>query len=143
MHYDFPLESEISWPFWPVMMRVHALTRFVENKEDGSYWLEARIEFRDQHDDISKCYGTINLKLFGLTSTGESSDMVGSWDVNLLDPDTNRTHFDVVTSTYLFKLDVSQTQLASRMELRAVFVNADTSEFESSLDVKPRFDSEN
>ncbi|MCZ6834364.1 MAG: hypothetical protein O7G85_01185 [Planctomycetota bacterium] len=136
--YEFPLESELSWPYWPVTMRVHVLTRFVEDAENDRYWLEARIEFRDQDDDITKCYGQINLKLFVLLPSGESSEAVGSWDVNLLDPDENRIHFDVVTSTYLFKLDVTETHLAKNMELNAVFTAAGHFQFESSMDVQPK-----
>lgn len=133
IEYEMPLENEVSWPYWPVSMRIHPLTRFVQGEEEGEYWLEARIEFRDRDQDIAKAYGLLELKLFTVLAAGDSGNEIQGWDINLLDLAENRQHYDVVTSTYLCRLDVDRDLMEERMELYAYFRAADGRELTTSF----------
>ena len=48
-----------------------------------------------------------------------------NWDLDLTDLEVNARHFDVVTRTYLFRLDLEETDLPAAVELRAYFESAD------------------
>ena len=125
-------EDQVFWPYWPIGMRVHPLTRFVEDRESSLYILEARIEFTDQDEDITKACGELSLRLFELQPTGTSGEVLQEWFVDLRDLDRNHQHFDDVTSTYLFRLQVDRELLQERMELHTRYVSADGRSFDAS-----------
>lgn len=123
----------IEWPYWPLSMRFHPLTRFVESEQENLTLLEARLEFADRDDDISKCYGVVTLRLYDLPVLGESGELLSSWEVDLRDLETNRGHFDDITQTYLIRLEVETTKLTERMELFAKFDSEEGRSFNGSF----------
>jgi hypothetical protein len=129
--YIMPAEGELAWPYWPVSMRIHPLTRFVQDRQTGVHWLEARIEFRDRDQDIAKSYGTLTLTLFEVLAAGESGEVLRRWHVDLTNLDDNRAQFDVVTRTYLCRLEVAYEALPPRMELIASFASPDGQVFDA------------
>lgn len=93
------------WPYWPRRVRIHPLTRLVE-EEDGTTYVEVRVEFLDRQDDGTKANGRLELALFDERRGPEDRRVIDFWDSDLTDETTNATRFDPVTRTYLFKLAV-------------------------------------
>jgi len=120
--------------FAPLTMRVHPLSRIVVPQPaaatatatepaagkagagDGedSPELEARIEFTDQFGDITKGVGIAHLSLYehALALPGNKGAKVGSWDVDLTTPADNKSRWDWVTRTYLFRFGLSDPRFA-------------------------------
>ncbi|MBT8484267.1 MAG: hypothetical protein KJO43_01725 [Phycisphaerae bacterium] len=99
------------WPYWPVRLRVHPLTRLVTNARGDAHLLEARIELFDRDDDGVKGVGQLAVELRAAGVSGTDGHAVAGWAVDLADPETNRLHFDQVTRTYLLRLELEPEQL--------------------------------
>jgi len=70
------IASGSAWPYWPVAMRVHPLTRIVKRGEGTSreqVIVEARIEFFDRVNHTSKAIGQIRLEVRGVRSGSGSA----------------------------------------------------------------------
>jgi hypothetical protein len=93
------------WPFWPRRVRIHPLTRLVE-EADGETYVEARIEFLDARSDGTKASGSLELGLFDERRGPDNRRVIDFWQSDLADPQMNAARFDPVTRTYLFKLSV-------------------------------------
>lgn len=93
------------WPFWPRRIRIHPLTRLVE-EVDGDTYVEARIEFLDARRDGTKASGSLELGLFDERRGRDDRRVIDFWQSDLADPQMNAARFDPVTRTYLFKLSV-------------------------------------
>ncbi len=126
-------QGEGVWPFWPMSMRFHPLTRMViiENEEKCS--LEARVEFKDLEEDISKALGQMNIKLFEMHSDGRASEIIETWDIDLENRQGNRLYYSVITRTYLFRLELDTVKLREKMELVAKFNSADGQVFNADI----------
>lgn len=122
-----------NWPFWPVKMRFHPLTRFVITEGEEICSLEARVEFNDLEGDISKALGQMNIKLYEKRSDGDFDVFIENWDIDLEDRSENRTHYSVMTRTYLFRLEIEIIKLRENMELVATFNSADEQVFDASF----------
>ena len=127
-------EGTGAWPYWPTSMRLHPLSRlvFTEGDEENCT-LEARVEFSDRDQNISKVAGKIKLTLFDQDASGLVGEFIESWDINLEDLDENRRHFDDITRTYLFRLKLLKSKLRKRMELVAICNTADGKRFNASI----------
>ncbi len=132
-------QGEGVWPFWPVSMRFHPLTRMVINENEEKCSLEARVEFKDLEEDISKALGQMNIKLFEMHSDGKASEIIETWDIDLENRHDNRTHYSVITRTYLFRLKLDTDKLREKMELVAKFNSADGQVFTANfiLEITP------
>ena len=126
-------QGEGVWPFWPMSMRFHPLTRLVIKENEAKCTLEARIEFKDLEEDISKALGQMNIKLFEMHSDGRASEIIETWDIDLENRKDNRTHYSVITRTYLFRLELDTDKLRDNMELVAKFHSADGQVFNASI----------
>lgn len=126
-------QGEGVWPFWPMSMRFHPLTRLVIKENEVKCTLEARIEFKDLEEDISKALGQMNIKLFEMHSDGRAIEFIENWDIDLENRKDNRTQYSVITRTYLFRLKLDTDKLRENMELVAKFNSADGQVFNASI----------
>lgn len=113
-------------------MRVHPLTRLVTVEESGLTIIEARIEFLDREGHVTKCHGQLRLDLY------EAHDEIwaashAQWNVDLRDADTNRTHFDDVTLTYVIKLRTAPDELPEQPVVKAFFFSSTGVKLEDRL----------
>lgn len=136
--------NEPLWPYWPIGMRIHPLTRIVnagESKANSSSIIEARIEFVDQDRDTCKASGKIRLVLVpkNTGTEGDSTDNSGlTWEQNLADPETNRQRFDEVTQTYQFRLEIPSALLKgdTSLTLYAYFLGEDGAKLNADARIK-------
>ncbi len=98
-----------AWPYAPVRVQIHSLTRFVRagaDPEDAGH-IEAHIEFLDRNGDPVKGVGTLLIELYRLTGPVEgvgAEEQITRWNWNLSDPANNKEAYDRVTRTYRLKL---------------------------------------
>lgn len=100
------------WPFRAASVRLHPLTHAVLTA-DGRPLIEARIEFLDAFDHNAKGLGFVRFDLVGSDRRGRRLDEsepgggpLGRWEVDLNDLETNLLHYDEITRTYLFRLEL-------------------------------------
>lgn len=129
-------QNEGVWPFWPMSMRFHPLTRLVIKENEVKCTLEARVEFKDLEEDISKALGQMNIKLYEMHSDGASGEFIENWDIDLENRKDNRTQYSVITRTYLFRLKLDIDKLRENMVLVAKFNSADGQVFDASIPLK-------
>jgi hypothetical protein len=118
-------EGSAQWPFWPRRMRVHPLTRVARDAATGATFIEARIEFMDESGHTVKGVGQVRLDLHDPDRPGGSSTPVATWSRDLRNLPTNARHYDEVTRTYLFRLEVEGAAFPQQPEVRAYFLGAD------------------
>jgi hypothetical protein len=111
----------VAWPFRPVEMRIHPLTRLATD-EDEAVYLEVRIEFRDADGHTTRGLGEL---IVALHTGGLGNALIDSWRQDLTDLSVNAQRFDDVTRTYLLRLRVDPANMPVRPELRAVYHAAD------------------
>ncbi len=118
------------WPFWPERMRLHPLTHLTVDYETGEPILEARLEFRDQIGDMVKAVGQARFDLhdrdprLGVTRTLES------WEQDIRDTEVNGRHYDELTQTYVFRLQLHNIKPPDGATLRAYFLSISGRRFE-------------
>jgi hypothetical protein len=114
-----------SWPFWPKSMRLHPLTRLALDPETGEQVIECRIEFLDPDGQTSRAVGQLTLQLYPDAGTPTADNLaLQTWNQDLRDLALNRRQYDVVTRTYLFRLQITQP-LPVGADLRAFFLSLD------------------
>lgn len=112
------------WPYWPVAMRLHPLTRLTTDPQTGQTIIECRIEFVDGDAQTSKAVGQLTLQVYPDSVTPTGSGALETWNQDLRDAAINRRQYDDVTRTYLFRLQATQP-LPAGCEVRAFFLSAD------------------
>ena len=115
---------DAEWPFWPVNMRLHPLTRLTRDEQTGQPIVECRLEFQDSDNQTSKAVGQLALQIYADSTTPTGSAALETWNQDLRDLQVNRRQYDDVTRTYLFRLQTTQP-LPPGCELRAFFLSAD------------------
>lgn len=90
--------GEVAWPFRPVEMTFHPLSR--ADSADAATTLLLRIDFRDPDGDPVKAVGVLEIVVEAPTATPTSR----RWSFDLTDPAENRTLFDPVTLAYRLRL---------------------------------------
>ena len=113
------------WPFWPQRMRIHPVSHFVKDRSSGDLLIEVRIELFDHEGDTCKAVGRMDIDLFDADASKFMAEAIGSWTTDLSDLEVNQAHFDVVTRTYLFRLEVAEVAMPELPELRAFFTSGD------------------
>ena len=99
--------------------------------------IEARVEFFDADGHTAKGHGQIRIDLHeGASAPWDPSTT--DWSLDLRDAKVNRTHFDDITSTYLFRLEMGADQFPERPQLRAYFLSADGSELQAELEIRTK-----
>ncbi len=125
--------TEISgWPFWPRRMRIHPLTRLVNDENLGHLVIEVRIELRDDFNHTTKGVGQVRFDLYDASDAGGDTPLT-TWDrdtdtdklLDLRDLTLNARYYDDITRTYLFRLGVDPADLPAEPQLRAYFLSAD------------------
>ncbi|MFW6059390.1 MAG: hypothetical protein ACODAQ_04370 [Phycisphaeraceae bacterium] len=100
-----PSGMEDYWRPVPVAMRIAPSTRFVRG-QDGAI-LDARIELTDQMEDSVKSAGIARFDLFASDQGGQVlGRRLYHWNVTMRTLAAQREHFDPVTRTYLFRLQL-------------------------------------
>ena len=121
---DEIVEANPTWPYWPEKMRIHPLTRVVAGETEGSLFIEARLELLDPDDIPTRGKGQVGFEL--VTETYQAiGNAPLAWEMDLRDLSNNRQHFDEITQTYLFRLELEWSQFPEDAELRAYFLRAD------------------
>lgn len=130
----------------------------MSDPETGQLIIEARIEFFDSDEETTKAVGMLTLQVYPDAATPSGSNAQKSWNLDLADLAFNRAHYDDVTRTYLFKLEVGPDDInsgsggggdgavgggaaggvggSSRAELRAFFLSSDGRSLEARLAVR-------
>ncbi len=126
------------WPFWPQRMRIHPLSHFVKDRSSGDLLIEARIELFDPDGDTCKAVGRMDLDLYDADASQFMADPIGSWTTDLADLEVNQAHYDEVTRTYLFRLEVEQVPIPALPELRAFFTSGDGTRLQATYRLRPR-----
>ncbi len=128
--------TDARWPFWPVKMRIHPLTRVVPDEASSRLVIEARIELRDQHNHTTKGYGTIRFDLFDGAARAESQTPIEQWNEDLRDLNSNRLYYDEVTRTYLFRLGIDPADLPAEPLLRAYYYVSEDDYFKATYELR-------
>ena len=121
------------WPFWPTSMSIHPLTRLTTEEQTGRAILEARVEFLDSQGNRSKAVGQMSLALYNADNRAQP---VHVWSQDLLQPARNQQHFDVVTRTYLLRLELDPKTFPETAELRASFNSVDGQSMDAVYRIK-------
>jgi hypothetical protein len=127
--------SDARWPFWPVKMRIHPLTRVVADDDSSRLVIEARIELRDQHNHTTKGYGQVRFDLFD-GAAGSAEQTIEEWNEDLRDLNSNRLYYDDVTRTYLFRLGIDPADLPPEPVLRAYYYVSADEYFSSTYELR-------
>lgn len=90
--------GELAWPFRPVEMAFHPLSR--ADSVDAATTLLLRIDFMDPDGDPVKAIGVLEVVVEAPTAT----PMSRRWSFDLADPSENRALFDPVTLAYRLHL---------------------------------------
>src|SRR5688572_30250275 len=123
-----------NWPFWPSSMRVHPSTRVSRDEKNNVFVIETRIEFFDPDGSTSKAVGQLTLELHDAGSRADEPIQV--WNQNLRDLELNNRQYEVVTRTYLFRLEIETSVFPDQPELRAYFLSADGQEITAQMDLR-------
>lgn len=110
-----------AWPFAPVELNIHPLTRFITDPQTGEVRIEAHIELIDEHGDEVKGLGTLLLMLYrelGPVPGVESTGQLKRWTLDLSDIDENNQAYDRVTRTYRIGLTGLPPDAQSGQNLR-------------------------
>lgn len=119
------------WPFWPASMRIHPSTRVSRDERINAFVIETRIEFFDPDGITSKAVGRLTLELHDASS--RDHEPVQIWNQNLRDLALNNRQYEVVTRTYLFRLEIETSVFPDQPELRAYFLSADGQELATRM----------
>jgi len=90
--------DEMAWPFRPVAMSFHPLSR--ADSLDAATTILLRIDFRDADGDPVKAIGRLEIAVEATTATPPTR----RWTFDLTDPEENRALFDPVTLAYRVRL---------------------------------------
>ena len=125
----------------PARIALHPFTGTrVFSEAGGITGVDVRIEARDHWDDATKAFGQFRFELyhFRATSADPRGDRVAVWNVDVLDPQANRRHWNNISKTYQFKLGWNepipigqhfvleaffQSPFGPRLEDRQVFIS--------------------
>ena len=128
--------TDARWPFWPVKMRIHPLTRVIPDEASSRLVIEARIELRDQHNHTTKGYGQVRFDLLdGALPAGERTT-IEKWNQDLQNLNRNRLYYDEVTRTYLFRLGIDPADLPAEPLLRAYYFVSVDEYFEATYELR-------
>lgn len=133
---DTPRPAEVAWPYWPRSMRIHPLTRIVEDRDTGRTLIEARVEMRDGDGGTSKACGLLRLDLYDASNESPAGSRA-EWNLDLRDRDFNHERFDDVTLTYLFRLEIGPEELPEHPVVWAYFLSDDGADLSARLELRP------
>ena len=97
-----PQISSGPWPWMPSGVELHGLSRFIVTEDEEV--LSLRIEFLDPDGDPTKFPGELDITV---NPEPALDSMKRRFTFDLSDLKVNERHWDRVTSTYRFKLDMT------------------------------------
>lgn len=121
------------WPWAPVAVEFHDLSRFVDR--NGVELLSLRLEFRDVDGDPVKFPGMVTLEV----DPEIEIDETWTFEYDLGQLDINATHWDRVTSTYRFELEVGWTDPplpGTPIRVRVEAESSETGRLEAGITVR-------
>ena len=96
----------------PRSIQIHPFTalRSQENSVD------VRLEAKDAYEDTTKAFGTFRFELYAFKaySPNPKGALIASWEVDLMNPHENFVHWDAITRSYVFKLELNASIPAGR-----------------------------
>jgi hypothetical protein len=95
----------------PKEIRIHPFTGTRTFDDAGGIkGIDVRIEAVDAYGDATKAFGDFRFELYTFkeNSPDPKKQRIALWEVPLMDPKTNLTHWDNITRTYEFKLQWDQ-----------------------------------
>ncbi len=95
----------------PKQIRIHAFTAVRTFPEYGNaQGIEARIEAIDAYEDNTKAFGEFRFELYSYKpiALDHKGELLDKWTVDLMDPQVNMEHWDSITRTYIFKLQLTK-----------------------------------
>ena len=111
----------------PQKIRIHPFTTLRTLEDRDVLGVEARIEAIDAFGDPTKAFGDVRFELHAYRVNGPDNKgkRLNVWQISIGDPVSNMAHWDHVTRSYLFKLELTrQTEpAADRYVLVAVFAS--------------------
>lgn len=97
-------DVEPSYPFLPVRVLVHPLTR-AGLDASGGRTLRVHFVFLDAWNDSVKTVGRVQVQLFASGRwQGEAIEPVAWDEINLSDLEANQRHYDPITRTYVLEV---------------------------------------
>ncbi len=125
-----PTGSVEQYPYKPVEISIHPLSRYWISPT-GEKEIEARIEFLDRDGYPTRGIGRLELSLKNLAG----KDME-SWILPLSNFDTNKSHFDRITRTYLVRLSLPNQDVPSKARLMVDLICPDGTSLSASETLK-------
>lgn len=126
-------QSRGIWPWAPTEVRFHRLSRFLDR--DGVELLSLRVEFLDRDGDPVKFSGDVMFKVEPDSTLRE--DWRFSYDLS--DLKVNARHWDHVTSTYRFEIEVGWDDPPlpeTRIRVRITADSPETGQLEAGITVR-------
>lgn len=118
------------WQLWPQSMRVHPLTRVINQTDESPPIVELRIEFIDPIGHPSKSTGQIAITYSDKVGSIRNIPPVGLWETDLRDLQVNESHWDNVTDTYLYRFPLPTVNAGKRGMLRVIMLQEDGNQFD-------------
>lgn len=114
------------WPYAPVSIQVHPISRIKIDRDTGQPMVHARIEMLDPDGFSTRGPGNLTLILSGQSEDGVMLMSQTEWNCDLTDPTNNRRYYDEVTRTYQAILELSPNMnIPWEPSLRAVLTLPD------------------
>ena len=113
-------------------MRIHPLSRRATDRDSGRPYIVARIEFFDAFGHTCKGVGQIRIDLLAIGPAKGSLQRLTTYAKDFSDLSINRDHYDDVTRTYRFHLELDRETLPEKLELRACFLSANGQRLEAT-----------
>ena len=114
-----PTGSVEQYPYKPVEISIHPLSRYWISPS-GEKEIEARIEFLDRDGYPTRGLGRLELSLKDMDGKN-----VESWILPLSNFETNKSHFDRITRTYLVRLSLPNQDVPARARLTVDLIGPD------------------
>ncbi|MDG2053435.1 MAG: hypothetical protein P8J86_01880 [Phycisphaerales bacterium] len=127
------------WTLWPKSMRVHPLTRVINQADMSPPVVELRVEFMDPTGDPIKSTGQMAITYSDSTGRVRNAPPLGLWETDLRDLSTNQAHWDDVTDTYLYRFPLPNTATNENGMLRVIMLQEDGQQFDDvfALEIPP------
>tara|TARA_B100001059_G_scaffold52970_4_gene46985 strand:+ start:7706 stop:8263 length:558 start_codon:yes stop_codon:yes gene_type:complete len=125
-----PTGSIEQYPYKPVELSIHPLSRYWTSPS-GEKEIEARIEFLDRDGYPTRGIGRLELSLKDLDGRD-----VESWILPLSNFETNKSHFDRITRTYLVRLSLPNQDVPSKARLTVDLIGPDGKTLRASETLK-------
>ncbi len=97
--------TNATWPWMPSQVELHGLSRFMLDADEEL--LSLRVLFTDGEGDPTKFPGLVTFTIIPESNLDSQKRTI---EFNLADPEVNQLHWDRVTMTYRFKLDLEWSQ---------------------------------